>query len=300
MVINKPRLLIIGGGFAGVWAALAAAKQIEDAGVEIEIVLLSKDANISMRPRLYQKNPLALYAPLAPTIDPVGVKFIHATASAIDPVNKTLTYETSDGKTDNLNYDRLVVALGSETYTPPVPGLAACAWTINTHNEAFALDAHLQKLSSRPSNKSSARFIIIGSGMCGIEMATEMRARITQHAGAEYAAQTRIVLLERNDKIAPSLGDGTRFANKTIILTAGLRANALCATLAETPGVTVDALGRLNVDATLRVQGLSDVFAAGDAAHAFTDDTHVALMSCQHAAPTGRRADTLARATLDT
>jgi NADH dehydrogenase len=53
-------------------------------------------------------------------------------------------------------------------------------------------------------------------------------------------------------------------------------------------GVPTDALGRLPVDADLRVEGLSGVFAAGDSARLVLEDGHTTVMSCQHGRPMGR------------
>jgi NADH:ubiquinone reductase (H+-translocating) len=65
---------------------------------------------------------------------------------------------------------------------------------------------------------------------------------------------------------------------------AGMRANPLTADL----GVARVRLGRLPVDDYLRVDGVHDVFAAGDVAAARMDDTHMSVMSCQHGRPMGR------------
>jgi NADH dehydrogenase len=63
-----------------------------------------------------------------------------------------------------------------------------------------------------------------------------------------------------------------------------MRANPLTADL----GVARDRLGRVPVDDYLRVDGVPDVFAAGDVAVARMDDTHLSVMSCQHGRPMGR------------
>jgi NADH:quinone reductase (non-electrogenic) len=85
------------------------------------------------------------------------------------------------------------------------------------------------------------------------------------------------------DGIVTSTGE--RIDAKTVIWTAGMRANALTKKL----NAERDRLGRLHVDAELRVLGTEDIFAAGDVAFAATDDAgNHALMSCQHAMNMGR------------
>src|SRR6185437_9844222 len=81
------------------------------------------------------------------------------------------------------------------------------------------------------------------------------------------------------------LSDGEPIPTATVVLTTGMRASPLAATLA---GAEHDALGRLKVDRMLRVKGATNVFAAGDIAQALADETHLALMSCQHPLSMGR------------
>jgi NADH:ubiquinone reductase (H+-translocating) len=72
-----------------------------------------------------------------------------------------------------------------------------------------------------------------------------------------------------------------------VVVTTGMRASPLAETV---NGAERDGLGRLVVDRMLRVQGVPNVFAAGDVARAFVDESHLALMSCQHALSMGRAA----------
>jgi NADH dehydrogenase len=77
---------------------------------------------------------------------------------------------------------------------------------------------------------------------------------------------------------------GEVIATQTVIWCAGMRASPLAAGC----GVPTDALGRLPVDAALRVEGLSGVFAAGDSARLALDEGYSTVMSCQHGRPMGR------------
>jgi NADH dehydrogenase len=81
-----------------------------------------------------------------------------------------------------------------------------------------------------------------------------------------------------------TLSSGEVVPASTVVWCAGMRANPLTAEL----GVPRDRLGRLPVDDYLRVDGVTDVFAAGDVASARMDDTHLSVMSCQHGRPMGR------------
>src|SRR5690606_1138339 len=128
-------------------------------------------------------------------------------------------------------------------------------------------------------------------------------------------ADIRVVILDRNDVIAPAMGpnprplieqalqgtgvetrlgagvealdatgvtlsNGERIESATVIWAGGMRASPLTAQLEA----ECDRSGRVIVDADLRVPGTPQVFAAGDTARAVTDSLgHVSLMSCQHA-----------------
>jgi NADH dehydrogenase len=82
------------------------------------------------------------------------------------------------------------------------------------------------------------------------------------------------------------LEDGIALTARTVVWTAGMAAHPLTA---QIPGRR-DRLGRLRVDAFLRVVGVPDVYAAGDTAAARTPDGHSVLQSCQHAIPLGKTA----------
>lgn len=306
------RLVIVGGGFAGVWAAMAAARAIDGAGQgpgkEIEITMVSRDAFLGLRPRFYECEPERLRTPLAPVLDPLGVGLVLGMVAAIDPERHRIETE---GR--GLDYDRLILAAGSLRHAPPIPGLMEHAWNIDDYHSAVALDGHLAGLSE------TQTIVIIGGGFTGIELACEMRIRIAAHGGDAAADAARVLLIEKAEVIGPELGanprpaieaalraarvdvrtatevariesgavtlsDGERIATTTAIVTAGMRANPL----AETLPAPRDGMGRLMVDEMLRVEDVAHIYATGDMAHAKTDDDHVALMSCQHALTMGR------------
>lgn len=312
------RILVLGGGFAGVSAAVVAADEIHQAGADATVSLVSDSDQLTIRPRLYEKNPETLRAPLRPTLDPAGIAFVHGRVSGIDTSAKSVTLE--DGTA--LEYDRLILATGSELPPLPVPGVAEYTHNIDSYDGAVALDRHLQEVVKTPAAAGNDTFVIVGGGMTGIELAAEMRGRIAQHAGAGVAEAAKVILIEMADVIGPEFGDnprpvidtaldgagveqrlgcrvsgfdadgvmldgGERIDAATVVVTVGLRANGLTA---QIPGDR-DALGRLEVDDTLKVSGLDDVYATGDVAHARVDDNgNYALMSCQHARTMGKYA----------
>ncbi|MEJ2143334.1 MAG: FAD-dependent oxidoreductase [Gammaproteobacteria bacterium] len=312
-------IVIIGGGFAGVWAALGAAHQVIHNKANIKITLVSKDPYLNIRPRLYEKNPETLRTPLSPTLDPLNVQFKEGTVASVDTTRQAIEIMSNQGDTTIMHYDRLVMATGSELKSLPIPGLADYGWNIDSYESAIVFDRHLSATMQMSDDPGSKTFVIIGAGFTGIELATEMRDRIMAHSDELAAKNARIILVERSDTIGPDLGSNPRPAvetalrdanidvllgvtvdavtpdditlsngeiinTKTVITTAGLQANILDGTLPAER----DEMGRIETDDNLHVKGISSVFAAGDVAHAYVDDEHLALMSCQHAMEMGK------------
>jgi NADH dehydrogenase len=175
---------------------------------------------------------------------------------------------------------------------------------------------HLADLPNRPTSPGRFTALVIGGGLTGIEMATELATRLREIAGT---APARFILADRAPRIGSNMGDaacavidqalgalgvetlpgvtiasvdaggvrlssGEAIAAETVVWCAGMRAHPLTATL---PGEH-DRFGRIVVDRFLKVAGAADIFAAGDVAAALVDGEHHSVMSCQHARPMGR------------
>lgn len=318
---NRTAIAVVGGGFAGLWAAVSAARRLPaKEGDEASVTLISRDPHLTLRPRLYEANPERVRIPLVSVLDPVGVRFREATARAIDPANRRIALEDGGFERAELVYERLILATGSEASPLPVAGAGEYSFNIDSFDGVCALDEYLTRLGPRPGDAAAETIVIVGAGFTGIELTTAMRDRLALRWGAERAAAARVVLVEQGDVIGPDLGEdsrayinealraqhvevrlnarldriephavwlaiGERIDANTTIVTAGLRASPLAKAV---PGARLDDLGRLHVNSALQVEGVSHVYAAGDIARAYADDEHVALMSCQHAIPMGK------------
>ncbi|MCP9785804.1 NAD(P)/FAD-dependent oxidoreductase [Cyanobium sp. N5-Cardenillas] len=320
--MGAQRILVLGGGFAGLWSALSAARQLDQLGIgpdTIEVLLINRDAFHGIRVRNYEADLAPLRVPLEVVLGPAGVRWLVGEVGPIDPAARTVTVHT-DGGPLILPYDRLVFALGSQLLRPPVPGLAAHGFDVDTYDGASRLAGHLETLAERPEAPGRFTAVVVGAGLTGIEAACELPARlraVRERAG--LAGPVRVVLVDHNPKVGSDMGDAARpvieealvalgvesrlgvrvdgldgseirfdsgevIATQTVVWCAGMRASPLAAGC----GVATDALGRLPVDAELRVEGLSGVFAAGDSARLALDDGHATVMSCQHGRPMGR------------
>lgn len=314
------RLVIIGAGFAGMYAALSAARLRDLQGVspeELEIELVAPQPTLVVRPRLYEPKPETLTAPLLPVLEEIDVRYVQGTAETVDTRSNSVGIVTGGGERRTLAYDRLVLATGSRLFRPDIPGVAEHVFAVDQLDDAVTLDRHLHALARRPASAARDTVVVAGGGFTGIEAATEMPARLRTILGDKAAI--RVVIVDRNDAIAPDMGagprpvienalrkvgvetrlgagvasvdaggvtlaSGERIESATVVWAAGMRA----APLTQQIPAERDNSGRLLVDRALRVPGVGGVFATGDAAKAACDDVgNYALMSCQHATRMG-------------
>lgn len=325
------RLIIIGAGFAGMYAALSSARLRDIKGIppqKLEILLVAPEPTLVVRPRLYEPNPENLTAPLQDVLKAIDVVYVQGSAETIDTRCRSLVIVSPNGQRKSVIYDRLVVASGSRLFRPKIPGLAEHAFSVDNLDDAIALDRHLHSLADRTASAARDTVVVAGAGFTGLEAATELPARLRAILGKD--AKIRVVIADRSDVVAPDMGpnarpiiedalrdlgietrlgagvsaidesgvtlsNGERIESATVVWAAGIRAAPLTA---QIPGEH-DNFGRLLVDRELRVPNVPGVFATGDAAKAACDDAgNYALMSCQHATRMGAFAGNNAAAEL--
>src|SRR5262245_49887366 len=305
---SPDKIVIVGGGFAGFWAAIAARRV---AGPRARVTLVSREPVLEIRPRLYEARPETLAVDVLPLLRKVDVSFVRGEAIQLDTAAKAVRLAAGD----RLAYDRLVVATGSHMRRPPVPG-AEAAFSVDTQAEAIAFDRRLREIVR---NVAEPTIAVVGAGFTGIELALELRDRLLVHGGNNAAERLRIVLIDRAETVGPELGPGPRpeienslaaagielrlgatlrslaadrvsfdddsvLAADAVVLATGMAASPFAA---QVPGAR-DKLDRVAVDTTLRAPAAPEIFVAGDAAAADTGDGHRTLQSCQHAGQLGR------------
>jgi NADH:ubiquinone reductase (H+-translocating) len=312
-------VIVIGSGFAGLWAALGAARRLDELAVAagtVGITVLSAKPFHDIRVRNYEAELSACRIPLADLLDPAGIAHIATEVTAIDTDARTVA--TSGGVT--YGYDRLVLASGSHVIKPAIPGLREFGFDVDTYDDALALQRHLRGLADDLPTAASASVVVVGAGLTGIETACELPNRLRALFSRGHATP-RVVLVDHNPLVGSDMGDsarpvieqalsdngvetrtgvsvaavsksgvslstGEQLEAATVVWCAGMRASRLTGQLP----VGRDRLGRVPVDDYLRVIGVPSMFAAGDVAAARMDDEHLSVMSCQHGRPMGRYA----------
>jgi NADH:quinone reductase (non-electrogenic) len=316
-------VVVLGSGFAGLWAAVGAARRLDELHIpagDVGVTVISSRPFHDIRVRNYESDLTACRIPLSDVLDPVGVAHITADVTAIDTAGRTITFSGADGS-GSQDYDRLVFALGSSVVRPDLPGLREFSFDVDTYDHAMRLSRHLAALADGPSTPGAATAVVVGAGLTGIEAACELPGRLVGLFSGRDGFTPKVLLIDHNPFVGSDMGDsarplieaaladngvealtgvgvtaldaegvtlsnGQRVAAATVVWCAGMRANALTSLF----GIELDRLGRLTVDDYLQVVGAPGVFAAGDVAAAKMDDQHLSVMSCQHGRPMGRYA----------
>lgn len=327
-------ILILGGGFGGVWAAVSAARYIathkHDSGHVPSVTLVSPNTELTIRPRLYEEEPDRMVVPLARVLGPVNVNYVSGTAHSIESAAHRVQIIDNSGTPKTLRYGQLVVATGSHLVTPRSLSGEEYAFAVDTRYEAGRLDSHIRTLAGQAATDSQYCAVVVGGGFVGLEVATELVRRLHTVADPDgRGADVHITIVDRSPNAGGGLGheaqdpitdalsslqietrteveieaitahtvrltSGESIPADTVIWATGMKAN-IPAGLAHIPR---DPLGRLSVDDFLEVPGVPDVFAAGDTASARAEDGHLVMQSCQHAMPLGAFAGYNAAASL--
>ena len=284
-------IVVVGGGFAGFWAAVAARRI---AGAKLSITLVSREPALQIRPRLYEAEPKDLAVDLLPLLETVGVEFVAGDVSTVDVSHRRIRLRTGNA----IFYARLVVATGSTMRRPGVRLVSASvvielAHSIDTQHEAIVFDERLAQVVRTSPQPTIA---VVGAGFTGIELALVLRDRIARHGTAVQAEHARIILIDRADVVGRQLGSGPRpaieaalakdrvelllaktitalgptrvaFADGALNTDAVVLATGMVAApfAAKVPGLH-DEQGRIVVDQSLRAGSAREIFVAGDAA----------------------------------
>ncbi len=274
-------ILIVGGGYGGVYAALRLLRDLPKGVAHIRLISTRK----------YFEYTAALYRVVtgretSETCIPYAAIFRHLPMELlqdhIDHID--LTARTCMGTSGSLyRYDVLIIALGSETTFFGIPGIRERSFGMKTLTEAVRLKRHLHEiLQSHP----SSHIVIVGGGATGVELAGEL-VRSTIHIDLVEAMPRLLpslpedlaqrvtqrlrklgVRLHLNSRVLEEkegylLLSTTSLPSHTVIWTAGVQANVL---LSNTKGLEVDQKGRGVVDPFLHAKGHENVFLLGDCA----------------------------------
>ena len=299
---NKSKIVIIGGGFGGLFTAL----DLNGAG---DITLINDEDHFLFKPMLYEYLSGEVEAwHIAPDYRELideGTNFIRGEVAAIDLDTRKVTLVN---RSEPISYEVLVIALGAVTNYAGVEGAEQFTLPFRTLNDASRLRRRMTEALDRVPPASAPQdtrgkltFAVVGGGASGVELATKM-ADLLRDAVKRRAlhGEPRVLVIEMADRLVPGMGQEirgyvedaletsrvevhtetsvvkvtaggitlehqntqTELETGAVVWVAGVRVNPLIEKLA----VEKDRRGLIIVEPTLQVRGRENVFALGDIA----------------------------------
>jgi NADH dehydrogenase len=301
----RPRIVIVGAGFAGFAAARKLAKLSHSSA---EIVIINPTDYFLYLPLLPEVatgllEPRRVTVSLATALP--GVRVILGEADGFDLDGRTVSYTDPEGGTGKIGYHRLVISVGSVNKLLPVPGVAQYAHGFRNISEALYLRDHITRQIEMAANaaddaerRARSTFVVVGAGYTGTEVAAQgvLYTNDLVKPWPELEGLPRWLLVDTADRVLPSLDRrladsadrvlrerGVEILTRTSVQDAGpegvhlstgeyVPTRSLIWCVGVRPDPLVDHVGlptregRLVVDEFLTVPGYPDVYAIGDAA----------------------------------
>ena len=300
--MNKPKVVILGGGFGGLAAARSLAKSAD-------VVLVDRHNFQTFLPLLYQVSTAGLAAdhvayPIRGALRKTDVKFRMGSPISIDHKNQEVKLDSSE----TLKFDHLVVALGSTTADFGIPGVKEFTLGMKSVHEALNIRAEIMRRFEdlcRFEDDTQFSISVIGGGPTGVEMAgaiAELVRGPLKSDHARSAANIKVRIIEAGERLLPTfspslskrtkkdleklgvevfvnspvkqvehrkvtIADGLSLPSEITIWAAGVKGSDAMAQL----NLPV-AANRIVVEPTLQVKNYPNVWALGDIAGALGKD----------------------------
>ena len=204
---NRPRVVILGAGFGGLTAAKALAK-------EADVTVVDRHNFQTFLPLLYQVATAGLAAdhvahPVRGALRKSGVKFRMGSPISVDHKNKSVKLDSSEV----LEFDHLVVALGSATADFGVAGVNEHAMGMKSVHEAIGIRAEVMRRFEdlcRFEDETRLSLSVVGGGPTGVEMAgalAELKRGPLKNDEANAAKHIDIYLIEAGPRILPMFSE---------------------------------------------------------------------------------------------
>ncbi|MER5635954.1 NAD(P)/FAD-dependent oxidoreductase [Kitasatospora sp. NPDC002227] len=214
---ERPRILIVGGGYVGLYAAMRILKKMRYGEATVTVVdPRSYMTYLPFLPEAAGGNvaPRNLVAPLRSALKKAEV--LTGSVTGVDHARKVATIAPSAGDPYELPFDYLVVATGSVSRTFPIPGLAEHGIGMKSVEEAISLRNHvmaqLDKAESTADpevRRKALTFVVVGGGFAGIETVAEIED-MARDAAKIYKTVSRddmrFIVVEAANRILPEMG----------------------------------------------------------------------------------------------
>lgn len=313
---RRPRIIIVGGGFGGLWAARALAQ------TDADVYLLDKNNYHAFLPLLYQVaaaeiEPEQVAYPVRSILRQLrSVRFVMTEVTGFDLTQRTV-YTTRQ----SYPYDYLILATGSRAHFFGVPGAEEHAFPLKTIQQAVSLRHRiLHNFEQAAYETDPARrqqlltFVIVGGGATGVEYAGALRELIDRPLMRDFPSiqpsQVQVILLEGADQLLPGMNPRLReyahhrlekmgvqvrtralvgqVTDQAVILRDGSQiptqsvvwtAGVWGDLPADSAGLDTAANGRVKVEAGLNVPGYPQVYVIGDLAYLEQDGRPIPMLA---------------------
>jgi len=320
---KKPKVVIIGAGFGGLWAARCLANK------PVDVLVIDHNNYHTFLALLYQVAAAELEAEdIAYPVRSVfwntpNIDFLLAHARRIDLQNRTIETDL-----ETVSYDYLILATGSITHSFGIEGVDDHAFFLKTLEEAVVLKNHIiccfetaARETDEERKRSLLTFVIVGGGATGVEYAGALTELIHGPLIKDYPtidfSMVRIILLEAADKLVANMPDRVRLYTKEKLRKMGVdvRLGAMVAKvspdsvvlkdsdsilartvvwtagvrgeqLAGISGIPVTKDGRVAVSDTLQVREHPEIYVIGDLA-SINEENRILPMVAQVAIQSG-------------
>lgn len=214
--MSRTRILILGGGYVGLYTALTLMRRAKDA---VDVAVIDRRPYMTYAPFLPEAaagsiEPRHAVVPLRRELK--GARVLQGKVETIDHASRSVTATTDLGETLTLDYDHIVIALGAVSRTLPIPGLADFGLgfkyveeAINLRNRVLGRIARAATTTDPTLRRRLLTFVFVGGGFAGVEAfaETEDMAR----AALRYYPELRhddlnFVMVEAMGRILPEMG----------------------------------------------------------------------------------------------
>ncbi len=303
---ENQRIVVVGGGFAGVTLAQQLERQLPG---NVEIIVISAENHMVFTPMLPEV--------AARTVNPLHIvvtgremtrrtRWMKAIVKHIEHQQNRVVYEDDSGELHELGYSQLVIACGAVVDLDAIPGMAAHAIPLKSIGDALQLGNAMIGLCedaaiARPEQRQDIlSVVVVGAGFSGVEIAgniADLVERVKRYYPMLREVRPRISLLQRGKRVLPELAyeSLSEFAYKKLRargvevmlgtsareVTAGrvilgngesIPSGLVVCTIGTAANPLTKTLGipleqkRLPTDPDMRVKGLRNVWAIGDSA----------------------------------
>lgn len=300
---HRPHLIVVGGGFAGLWCVRALAREA------IDITLIDRSNHHLFQPLLYQVATGGLSAPaIAAPLRHIlrrqkNVRVLMAVVDGIDRAARTVSLASGE----SLSCDWLLVAsgathayFGNDAWAPHAPGLKTLSDAMHIRAQILGAFEHAERCQDPEQRKAWLNFVVVGGGPTGVELAGTL-AEIARHTlKSEFRSidptRARVMLVESGPRVLsafePEMSERARRqleglgvevrtgapvvsiaadhvlvgAERIATHTVLWAAGVAASPLGKLLGAPLDRAGRVLVQPDLSVPGHPQIFVAGDLA----------------------------------